>query len=183
MGVPRRPESNDCQTRTCKMSGMGHMRLSVELTRLFPCYSHLFVRMNEVVKRHASNVGRYGTAASDTSEEDGPGGRVRNAPIRFMDVWPMSAKRPDAHMAPPKDCLHWCMVGVMNAWSQVGATYSSVPSSRAEARQPAGHDESCYGKCSAKRAGTRSIRGIRSVLIPVDTKLPLLAGRSAKRLP
>lgn len=53
-------------------------------------------------------------------------------------------------------------------------------SSRAEARQPAGHDESCYGKCSAKRAGTRSIRGIRSVLIPVDTKLPLLAGRSAE---
>lgn len=87
--------------------------------------------MNEVVKRHASDVGRYRDAVRNSSEL---GGRIQNAPIRFMDVWPMSTKRPDAHMTPPKDCLHWCMVGVMNAWSQVGATYSSVPGSRAEAR-------------------------------------------------
>jgi hypothetical protein len=81
--------------------------------------------MNEIVKRrYTSDVGRYRDAVRNSSELDG---RIQNAPIRFMDVWPMSAKRPDAHMTPSKDCLHWCMVGVMNAWSQVGATYSSVP--------------------------------------------------------
>jgi hypothetical protein len=60
-----------------------------------------------------------------------------------MDVWPMSVKRPDAHMGksidlpvktrkreltfffrspfvePPNDCLHWCRTGVQNYWNML----------------------------------------------------------------
>ncbi|KAH8077059.1 hypothetical protein HD553DRAFT_353467 [Filobasidium floriforme] len=43
----------------------------------------------------------------------------RNPGFRVMDVWPMSAKRADAHLAPGNDCLHWCRVGVQNYWADL----------------------------------------------------------------
>ena len=70
--------------------------------------------MNKIIETLATDDGK-GLKGQDES-------LAHNAPVRFMNVWPMSVKRPDAHMAPPKDCLHWCLVGVMNAWSQVGQT-------------------------------------------------------------
>jgi hypothetical protein len=47
-----------------------------------------------------------------------------NPPLRYVNVWDMSLKRPEAHLRPPKDCLHWCMVGVMNYWQGVSASGS-----------------------------------------------------------
>ena len=46
--------------------------------------------------------------------------RDLNPPMRYVDVWEMSIKRPDAHQKPPQDCLAFCQIGVMNYWQQVG---------------------------------------------------------------
>jgi hypothetical protein len=37
----------------------------------------------------------------------------------ILDVWHMSATRPEAHLAPPNDCLHWCQPGPLEPWQQV----------------------------------------------------------------
>jgi hypothetical protein len=48
-----------------------------------------------------------------------------NPPFRLLDIWPMSVKRPDAHMLPGSDCLHWCETGVTDEWFRVGHRLSS----------------------------------------------------------
>lgn len=36
--------------------------------------------------------------------------------MRYFDVWPMSVTRPDAHLKPAIDCMHYCIPGVPNEW-------------------------------------------------------------------
>ncbi len=48
-----------------------------------------------------------------------PSATIVNPPFRLVDVWNMSAKRPEAHLRPVKDCLHWCMTGVLDHWHMV----------------------------------------------------------------
>ena len=58
------------------------------------------------------------------SELDSPLADDLADPFRLLDVWPMSMKRPDAHQGPPRDCLHWCMIGVMNHWQDVSSIFN-----------------------------------------------------------
>ncbi|KAL1746450.1 hypothetical protein HDZ31DRAFT_34160 [Schizophyllum fasciatum] len=39
-----------------------------------------------------------------------------NAQWYYFDVWDMSLQRPDAHLKPGKDCLHFCLPSVFNEW-------------------------------------------------------------------
>jgi hypothetical protein len=71
--------------------------------------------MNIIARRHTLK-------SRSSTDWDVPGivtGKAANPVIRYMNVWDMSMKRPEAHLKPPKDCLHWCMVGVMNYWQEV----------------------------------------------------------------
>jgi hypothetical protein len=36
--------------------------------------------------------------------------------MRFLDLWPLSVTRPDAHLKPTADCLHYCSPAVPNEW-------------------------------------------------------------------
>jgi hypothetical protein len=36
--------------------------------------------------------------------------------MRFIDFWNMSLKRPDAHLKPAIDCMHFCSPGVPSEW-------------------------------------------------------------------
>jgi hypothetical protein len=42
--------------------------------------------------------------------------RASPEPMRYFDVWPMSVKRPDAHLKPAIDCMHYCIPSVPNEW-------------------------------------------------------------------
>lgn len=35
----------------------------------------------------------------------------------FFDVASMSALRPDGHLDPPRDCLHYCLPGLIDHWN------------------------------------------------------------------
>ncbi|CAI5518933.1 unnamed protein product [Closterium sp. Naga37s-1] len=37
----------------------------------------------------------------------------------FMDVDPMTSLRGDGHMMPPSDCLHYCLPGPLDVWTQL----------------------------------------------------------------
>lgn len=79
-----------------------------------PC-SQWYTWMNIIARRHTLK-------SRSSTDWDVPGivtGKAANPVIRYMNVWDMSMKRPEAHLKPPKDCLHWCMVGVMNYWQEV----------------------------------------------------------------
>lgn len=39
--------------------------------------------------------------------------------LEYLDVWPMSITRPDAHKNPPFDCLHFCLPGPPLTWIEV----------------------------------------------------------------
>jgi hypothetical protein len=77
--------------------------------------------MNIIARRHTLK-------SRSSTDWDVPGivtGKAANPVIRYMNVWDMSMKRPEAHLKPPKDCLHWCMVGVMNYWQEVSEQRNS----------------------------------------------------------
>jgi hypothetical protein len=50
-----------------------------------------------------------------------------NPSMRYVNVWDMSLKRPEAHLGPPKDCVRWCKVGVMNYWQEVRVGLGDPP--------------------------------------------------------
>lgn len=54
--------------------------------------------------------------------EPGGLGKDPTTGMRYFDIWPMSVQRPDAHLMPPNDCLHWCygVGGVVEEWQKVG---------------------------------------------------------------
>ena len=85
--------------------------------------SQWYTWMNVIARRHT-------TKARSSKDWDMPSitaGKAANPVLRYMNVWDMSMKRPEAHLKPPKDCLHWCMVGVMNYWQEAspnGFSYS-----------------------------------------------------------
>ena len=59
--------------------------------------------------------------------------------MRFLDFWNMSLKRPDAHLKPAIECMHYCEPGVSNEWlefmwhmivtASVNNDYDDVPES------------------------------------------------------
>lgn len=53
----------------------------------------------------------------------GPGGPGRDVAtgMQYLDIWPMSVQRPDSHLLPPNDCLHYCygLGGVVEEWQKV----------------------------------------------------------------
>jgi hypothetical protein len=69
----------------------------------------LFERLNE---RWQKRLGAY------------PGGRGKDVVtgMQYLDIWPMSVQRPDSHLLPPGDCLHYChgLGGVVEEWQKVG---------------------------------------------------------------
>jgi hypothetical protein len=71
--------------------------------------------MNIIARRHTLKS----RSSADWDVSGIVTGKAANPVIRYMNVWDMSMKRPEAHLKPPKDCLHWCMVGVMNYWQEV----------------------------------------------------------------
>ncbi|KAF8987977.1 hypothetical protein BDQ17DRAFT_1258067, partial [Cyathus striatus] len=36
----------------------------------------------------------------------------------YLDIWGMALMRPDAHLEPGVDCLHWCLPGVLEEWNK-----------------------------------------------------------------
>lgn len=36
--------------------------------------------------------------------------------MKFMNLWPLSVTRPDAHLKPTSDCMHFCSPGPPNEW-------------------------------------------------------------------
>jgi len=51
----------------------------------------------------------------------GPGKDIVTG-MQYLDIWPMSVQRPDSHLLPPNDCLHYCygLGGVIEEWQKVG---------------------------------------------------------------
>lgn len=47
-----------------------------------------------------------------------------NPPFRLVDIWNMSIKRPEAHLNPPDDCLHFCYTGITDYWQKVSFSFS-----------------------------------------------------------
>ena len=55
-----------------------------------------FARQNKILKEEAEAVGAV-----------------------YMDVDPMTVLRPDGHLGPPIDCLHYCIPGPLDVWAQL----------------------------------------------------------------
>ena len=55
-----------------------------------------FARQNKILREEAEAVGAV-----------------------FMDVNPMTVLRPDGHLGPPIDCLHYCIPGPLDVWAQL----------------------------------------------------------------
>ena len=41
----------------------------------------------------------------------------------FLDVDEMTRTRPDGHLGPPGDCLHYCLPGVIDYWTLLLASF------------------------------------------------------------
>ncbi|KAJ3784034.1 hypothetical protein GGU10DRAFT_395995 [Lentinula aff. detonsa] len=67
----------------------------------------LFKRHNELWNRtiHVINERR-------------PAGAM-GAKWHYFDVWDVSMQRPDAHLDPGKDCLHWCLPTIFDDWTRL----------------------------------------------------------------
>lgn len=59
--------------------------------------------------KHAIN--RTGYVPATSSQHS-----TRRSGMRFLDLWTMSVKRPDAHLRPENDCSHYCYPGTMHEW-------------------------------------------------------------------
>ncbi|KAJ3902077.1 hypothetical protein F5879DRAFT_269842 [Lentinula edodes] len=43
----------------------------------------------------------------------------KGAKWHYFDVWDVSMQRPDAHLDPGKDCLHWCLPSMLDDWTRL----------------------------------------------------------------
>ncbi|KIK67062.1 hypothetical protein GYMLUDRAFT_37100 [Collybiopsis luxurians FD-317 M1] len=43
----------------------------------------------------------------------------QSAKWHYFDVWDLSMQRPDAHLNPGQDCLHWCLPSVFDEWTRL----------------------------------------------------------------
>ncbi|KAE9409503.1 hypothetical protein BT96DRAFT_984574 [Gymnopus androsaceus JB14] len=43
----------------------------------------------------------------------------KDAKWYYLDVWDLSLQRPEAHLEPPQDCLHWCLPTVFDDWTKL----------------------------------------------------------------
>ncbi|KAF5389466.1 hypothetical protein D9757_004330 [Collybiopsis confluens] len=43
----------------------------------------------------------------------------KSAKWHYFDVWDLSIQRPDAHLNPGQDCLHWCLPTVFDDWTRL----------------------------------------------------------------
>ncbi|KAJ3758080.1 hypothetical protein EV360DRAFT_44724 [Lentinula raphanica] len=44
---------------------------------------------------------------------------AKGAKWHYFDVWDVSMQRPDAHLEPGKDCLHWCLPTIFDDWTRM----------------------------------------------------------------
>ncbi len=82
---------------------------SIMRSHLFPAMVD-FVRQRYFLRRSRSAFKMIGL------DESTP---FVNPPLRLVDIWSMSIKRPEAHLRPNGDCLHWCMTGILDYWHEV----------------------------------------------------------------
>jgi len=97
---------------------------------------HLSPQLNSLVERAV-----HGERARRALMQ--PAERARTPQWGLLDVYQMTMLRPDGHLNPPEDCLHYSLPGVVDWWSH--ALFSSL--SRA-------------GKSSKSEMRSRSIEGV-----------------------
>jgi hypothetical protein len=113
--------------------------------------------MNIIARRHTLK-------SRSSTDWDVPGivtGKAANPVIRYMNVWDMSMKRPEAHLKPPKDCLHWCMVGVMNYWQEVSEEKSDRGGGLRHVESQADERDAVLGPLFIAAAMEHDRRGIK----------------------
>jgi len=62
------------------------------------------------MNRHVSSRLSY------TPSDDPHRLRAASEPMRYLDAWTLSLGRPDAHLKPAIDCMHYCIPSVPNEW-------------------------------------------------------------------
>lgn len=62
------------------------------------------------MNRHTSSRLSYQPSTSSVRLRPSP------EPLRYLDVWPLSVTRPDAHLKPAIDCMHYCIPSAPNEW-------------------------------------------------------------------
>lgn len=78
-----------------------------------PSYKRYNWETFEIFNREVRDFVRYDEHASLPARHP-PGKR-----IQYLDIWPLAVQRPDAHLLPPNDCLHFCYQGVMEEWTKM----------------------------------------------------------------
>jgi hypothetical protein len=66
--------------------------------------------MNDIVENHVAYDPLRAPLSPDSAKTT----------VDYIDIWNMSIQRPDAHLNPGGDCLHFCPIGVTTQWIQVG---------------------------------------------------------------
>ncbi|KAF9029679.1 hypothetical protein BDP27DRAFT_1264081 [Rhodocollybia butyracea] len=56
----------------------------------------------------------------------------KNAKWYYFDIWDLSMQRPDAHLNPGQDCLHWCLPAVFDDWTKLFVHRVNLEESRAD---------------------------------------------------
>ena len=103
--------------------------------------------MNDLIRSNHTTV-RKPSAFDYISAHQSDRELMTNPPYTVLDIWPMSVKRPEAHLNPPLDCLHFCEPSLQDYWQKVRLiTYlgSSVVH--------VGFGTSCYGNNSCWKRG------------------------------
>ncbi|KAJ3205555.1 hypothetical protein HDU82_005128 [Entophlyctis luteolus] len=86
---------------------------------------YLMNAMNEIAKKRLqykpsdrTAMYKHTHAANQEQSKAGTKSPAGNTSVEFLDVWGMSIQRPDAHLDPPHDCLHFCQLGVVSEWNE-----------------------------------------------------------------
>jgi hypothetical protein len=62
-----------------------------------------------VYDKYVANKLAYEPSTSRQPQNDG-------SHMKFLNLWPLSVTRPDAHLKPTSDCMHFCSPGSPNEW-------------------------------------------------------------------
>ncbi|KAI5832079.1 hypothetical protein K523DRAFT_236055 [Schizophyllum commune Tattone D] len=73
-------------------------------------------RQKEEQERQMHHHKQHGGHPKTESEPHWVEAEEVNAQWYYLDIWDMSLQRPDAHLKPGKDCLHYCLPSVFNEW-------------------------------------------------------------------
>lgn len=73
---------------------------------------NLLIKMNEIVQSYLRYDPGRPSRRSSSSFFSSP------STTEYIDIWNTSIQRPDAHLNPGGDCLHFCPIGVTSDWLQ-----------------------------------------------------------------